>query len=124
MPYRRRFDDLNSMDSASLFVSLLTTLAASALRSEGFEDEVWGRTVITVACVVLNALTFAVLLLSLLTHFVDYLKLCLSEEGRPVDLGAGVLQVIKVWLSIELQQLFCFVGLDNPDDASNLSDGI
>ena len=124
MPYRQRFNDLNSTDSASLFVSLLTTLAASALRSEGFEDEVWGRTAITVACVVLNALAFVVLSYSLLAHFVDYLKLRLSEEGRQIDLGAGVVHVIKVWLSGELQQLLCFVGLDKPDDASSLSDGI
>ena len=123
MPYRQRFADLNSADSASLFVSLLTTLAASALRSEGFE-EVWGRTLITVACVVLNALAFVVLLYSLLAHFVDYLKLRLLEAGRQIDLSAGVLHVIKVWLSDEIRQLFCFVGYDQPDDASNLSDGI
>ena len=124
MPYRQRFNDLNATDSASLFVSLLSTLAASALRSEGFEDEAWGRTIITVSCVVLNVVTFAVLSCSLFAHFVDYLRLRLSEEGRPIDLGAGAVHVIRVWLSVELQQLLCFVGLNKPDDASNLSDGI
>ena len=124
MPYRQRFNDLNATDSASLFVSLLSTLAASALRSEGFEDEAWGRTIITVSCVVLNVVTFAVLSCSLFAHFVDYLRLRLSEEGRAIDLGAGAVHVIRVWLSVELQQLFCFVDLNKPDDASNLSDGI
>ena len=59
LPYRHLFQDLNRIEVASLLVSLMTTLIASMLKDENYPEN-YTRDLLTVACLLLNIITFSV----------------------------------------------------------------
>ena len=58
MPYRERFNELNKLEVAVLFVSQMTTQAATMLKDGGFPHN-YLRELLTVACVLLNVVRAA-----------------------------------------------------------------
>ena len=99
-PYRKRFDALNKLDTFSLFVSLLTTLLASMLKSDSFLND-WTRMTISLLCGLINVITFVVLSSFLFVFAVQYLKIVLTDKGTLSDSEVGNLRVLKTWLRSE-----------------------
>ena len=108
-PYRKRFDALNRIDAFSLFVSLLTTLLASMLKSDSFVND-WARLTISLLCGLINVITFVVLGSFLLVYAAEYLKVVLRDKGTLSDSDAGTLRVYRIWLRSDLKRVIGFLG--------------
>ena len=98
MPFREDFKDLNRMELASLFVSVATTLAASMLKDETYPENLT-RELLTVACALLNVITFCVFVFYILKFAAEYLKHVLRERGHQLAPGAGMFRVLAHWIS-------------------------
>ena len=123
MPYQQSFDELNRIDIFSLFVSLLTTLLATTLKSESLTIDA-GRLAISVLCVFLNITTLTVLLSFLFCYFVAYVRLSLSESETIVDSDARTLHVLRIWLLFKIRSVAEFLGFSKFDDLSSICSGI
>ena len=104
MPYRQRFQDLNRFEVASLFVSQVTTLAASMLKDENYPED-YTRELLSVACVLLNLVTFSVFVFYLLKFAADYLRHRLEARGEYVEPGSGTFGLLKQWIGYEINRL-------------------
>ena len=104
MPYRERFNELNKFEVAALFVSQMTTQAATMLKDEGFPHNYF-RELLTVACVVLNIVTFFVLTSYLLKFTSEYLKHGLFERRVHLHSNAGVFGVFTCWIGFKVKSL-------------------
>ena len=97
LPYRHRFQDLNRIEVASLLVSLMTTLIASMLKDENYPEN-YTQELLTVACVLLNIITFSVFIFYILKFTVEYLKHSLREKGEDYAPDAGVFRILMQWI--------------------------
>ena len=113
-PYRRRFRDLNRFELASLFVSQVTTHAASMLKDEHYPEN-YTRELLTAACVLLNLITFFVFVFYLLKFAAEYLRQRLEARGVNLAPGSGVFGVLKKWISYEIEHLIAKLRL-TPED--------
>ena len=104
MPYRQRFQDLNGFELTSLFVSLVTTLAASVLKDQNYPED-HTRELLTVTCVLLNLVTFFVFVFQLLKFTADYLRHSLLERGEGTASDAGMFGVLRQWIGYEIKRL-------------------
>ena len=123
MPYRQSFDDLNKIDTFSLFVSLLTTLLAAMMKSESPTIDA-GRSAISFLFVFLNITALAVLLSFLFRYSVAYVRLSLRESGTRVDSDATALHVLGIWLSCMTRNLAVLLGFSKHDDKSSICSGM
>ena len=103
-PYREEFRILNGFELASLFVSLLTTLAASMLKEENYPED-YTRELLTVACLLLNLATFFVFVFYLLKFAAEYLRHRLLERGEDIALDAGMFRVLRQAIGYEIKRL-------------------
>ena len=103
-PYREGFEVLNRIEVASLFVSLVTSLAASMLKDENYPEN-YTRELLTAACVLLNVITFTVFVFHLLEFAAQYLKRRLVARGEDIASGAGMFSVLRRWISYEIRRL-------------------
>ena len=104
-PYRQRFRDLNSLEIGSLFVSLATTLSAIMLNEETYpEDDT--RELLTVACVLLNLITFFVFVFHILKFAAEFFKIDLAEKGQNCPPDANMFRVLAQWICYEIKQRF------------------
>ena len=104
MPFREDFKDLNRMELASLFVSVATSLAAVMLEDERYPED-FTRVLLTVACALLNVITFCVFVFYFLKFAAEYLKHKLSERGEHVAPNAGMFCVLTHWIGYEVKHL-------------------
>ena len=123
MPYREDFSVLNRIDLSALFVSHLTIMIASMLKSDHLSDD-WRGLTLSSICVVLNISTFLGLLSFLLRYSMDYARLLMNECGRHVEANAGSLRVLMIWMHTNVQWLVHSVGFGKYDDLSSLSSGV
>ena len=121
MPYRQSFDVLNKIDLSSLFVSLLTTLLATMLKS-GDSSDGWSGWTLSALCGLLNTVTLVVFLSFLVHYFADHLKVVIRQWGPRVNVdGVGDLWVLKIWASHEARRLARLSGLFRLETAPSLS---
>ena len=126
MPYRYRFQDLNRFELASLFASQVTTMAASMLKDEDYPEN-YTRELLTVACVLLNLITFSVFVFHLLKFAADYLRHRLLERGEDTALDAGMFSILWQTIGYEINRLIAKLRSTTPEDpetaeASGLED--
>ena len=105
MPYRDGFQVLNRFELASLFVSLVTTLAASMLKDENYPEN-YTRELLTAACVLLNLVTFSVFVFYLLKFAAEYLKRTLREKGQTCADGTSTIRIVVQWIDYEIKHHF------------------
>ena len=105
LPYRRSFRDLNKIEVASLFVSLLTTQAAIMLKDENYPED-YTRELLTVACVLLNFITFSVFVFYILKFTAEYCKQSLREKGEYCAPDAGVFSILMQWTVYKIKHQF------------------
>ena len=123
MPYRQKLRVLHRIDLFALFVSLLTIMMASMLKSEGLTNE-WRGLTLSSVCVVLNVSTFIVLLSFLFKYSTDYARLLMSEAGKHIAADAGSLRVLVIWMHSKVQWLVDSVENGKSDDLSSLTSGL
>ena len=104
MPYRERFQDLNKTRLASLFVSLATTQSAIMLSNEDYPED-YIRELLTVACLLLNLMTFLVFVFLILKFAAEYLKHILTERDENDAADAGVFSTLVLWIGYEFRHL-------------------
>ena len=105
LPYRRSFRDLNKIELASLVVSLLTTLAAIMLKDENYPED-YTRELLTVACVLLNFITFSVFVFYILKFTAEYCKQSLREKREYCAPDAGVFSILMQWTVYKIKHQF------------------
>ena len=105
MPYREGFQVLNRFELASLFVSLVTTLAASMLKDENYPED-YTRELLTAACVLLNLVTFSVFAFYILKFSAEYLKKDLRGKGQTCADDAGTIRIVVQWIGYEIKHHF------------------
>ena len=104
MPYRKRFQELNKVRLASLFVSLVTTQAAIMLDNEDYPEN-YTRELLTLACLMLNLITFLVFVFLILKFAAEYLKHILTEKYEGYPANAGVFRILVLWIMCEIKHL-------------------
>ena len=123
MPYRQEFRVLNRIDVSALFVSHLTIMIASMLKSERLTDE-WRGLALSSICAVLNISTFLVLLSFLFNDGVHCIRLSMIECGTHIDADAGSWRVLEIWMRTNIQLLVDSTRFDKTYDHSSLSSGV
>ena len=96
-PYRKRFEDLDRFDLASLFVSQATTLVAIMLKQQDFSEDVTRR-LATAVCVLINLATFAVFVYYNMRFLAEYLKHNMGEENGESESNQGFFAVLVRWI--------------------------
>ena len=101
-PYREDFQILNRFELASLFVSLVTTQAASMLKDENYPEN-YTREVLTAVCVLLNLITFFAFAFYILKFAAEYLKKHLEAKGQYLASDAGTFRIVAQWIVYEIK---------------------
>ena len=104
MPYRKRFHDLNKIEVTSLATSLMTMQGAITLRDMSYAEDAT-RQLLTVACLLLNVITFFVFVFYVLKFAAEYLKHVLREKGEHFASDAGMFRILAHWFSSEVKRL-------------------
>ena len=102
-PYRKRFEDLDRFDLASLFVSQATTLVAIMLKQQDFSDNSTRR-LATAVCVVINLATFAAFVYYNMKFLAEYLMHELREQDEESESDQGVFAVLVLWIRCTFRQ--------------------
>ena len=104
MPYRERFKELNRFEVAALFVSLMTTLAASMLKGEESPHNHF-RQLVTALCVLLNLVALLLFLGYLLKFTSEYLKYGMIERREHSRHDGGAIGVLASWIGSRVRSL-------------------